>query len=64
MLLDLCLLIPRYITVISNEDFKKITEAATELFVFNKEESIDQMQLQTELEIWKTKWQRIKSDGK
>lgn len=64
MLLDLCLLIPRYITVISNEDLKKITEAATELFLFNEEESIDQMQLQTELETWKTKWQRIKSDGK
>lgn len=61
MLLDLCLLIPRYITVISNEDFKKITEAATELFLFNEENSIDQMQLQTEPEIWKTKWQRIKS---
>ena len=64
MLLDLCLLIPRYITDISNDDFKKITEAATELFVFNEEESVDQIELKTELDLWKTKWQRIKTDGK
>jgi len=34
MLLDLCLLIPRYISVISNEDFKKITDRSCHRIIF------------------------------
>lgn len=54
---------PRYSIDISNNDLKKITEAATTSFVFNVKDSIDETQVQTEFEFWKTKWQRTKTDG-
>lgn len=63
LLLNLCLLIPRYIVDITGEDLKKIIEAATKLYNFNETELIDKLELQTELELWKTKWQCLKNEG-
>ncbi|KAF0702097.1 52 kDa repressor of the inhibitor of the protein kinase-like, partial [Aphis craccivora] len=55
LLLNLCLLVPRYIVDITGEDFKKIIEAATKLYNFNETVLDDKLELQTELELWKTK---------
>lgn len=57
LLLNLCLLIPRYIVDITGEDLKKLIEAATKLNNFNETELIDK------LELWKTKWQGVKNEG-
>ncbi|XP_050065772.1 zinc finger MYM-type protein 1-like [Aphis gossypii] len=63
LLLNLCLLVPRYIVDITSEDFKNIIEAATKLYNFNETELDDKLELQTELELWKTKWQGVKNEG-
>jgi len=63
LLLNLCLLVPRYIVDITGEDFKKIIEAATKLYNFNETVLDDKLELQTELELWKTKWQSVNNEG-
>lgn len=63
LLLNLCLLIPRYIVDITDEDLKKLIKAAIKLFNFNEIELTDKLELQTELKLWKTKWQGVKNEG-
>jgi hypothetical protein len=63
LLLNLCLLIPRYIVDTTDEDLKKLIKAAIKLYNFNEIELTDKLELQTELELWKTKWQGVKNEG-
>lgn len=47
----------------TGDALKKLIEAAIKLYNFNETKLIDKLELQTELESWKTKWQGVQNEG-
>lgn len=58
-------LTPKYIIKTNNDDIVKVVHAIKKYYIFEDMDFIDleEMHLKTEINLWKSKWIRIKEEG-
>lgn len=59
-------LLPRYIIGTNSEDITKLIQTIRTYFAFDDTDFVDleEMQLKTEVDLWKSKWIKVKNQGK